>query len=43
LGQEPGLYERVMKYAWLDQAAIPWQVKAIWAHHRYLLGRVGGK
>lgn len=43
LGQEPGLYERVMKFAWLDQAVLPWQVKAIWAHHRYLLGRVGGK
>lgn len=40
LGQEPELRERVMKYAWLDQAALPWQVKSIWAHHRYLLGRV---
>lgn len=40
LGQEPDLRERVMKYAWLDQAALPWQMKAIWAHHRYLLGRV---
>ena len=40
LGQEPDLYERVIKYAWLDHAALPWQVKAIWAHHRYLLGRV---
>lgn len=40
LGQEPDLYERVIKYAWLDHAPLPWQVKAIWAHHRYLLGRV---
>jgi hypothetical protein len=40
LGQEPDLYTRVMKYAWLDQAALPWQIKAVWAHHRYLLGRV---
>ncbi|MCX6043891.1 MAG: methyltransferase domain-containing protein [Chloroflexi bacterium] len=40
LGQEPELRERVMKYAWLDQAALPWQIKSIWAHHRYLLGRV---
>lgn len=38
LGQEPDLRERVMKYAWLDHAPLPWQVKAIWAHHRYLLG-----
>jgi SAM-dependent methyltransferase len=42
LGQEPELYERVMKYAWLDQADLPWQLKAIWAHHRYLLGVVNG-
>lgn len=40
LGQEPDLRERVMRYAWLDQAPLPWQAKAIWAHHRYLLGRV---
>ncbi len=40
LGQEPDLRERVMKYAWLDHAPLPWQVKAIWAHHRYLLGVV---
>jgi hypothetical protein len=40
LGQEPDLYERVMKYAWFDRAPLPWQVKAVWAHHRYLLGRV---
>jgi len=40
LGQEPDLYERVIKYAWLDHAPLPWQVKAIWAHHRYLLGKV---
>ncbi len=40
LGDEPDLYDRVMKYAWLDRAALPWQVKSIWAHHRYLLGRV---
>ncbi len=39
MGKEPDLYERVMKYAWLDRAALPWQVKAIWAHHRWLLGR----
>ncbi|MBK8048499.1 MAG: hypothetical protein IPK16_16095 [Anaerolineales bacterium] len=42
LGQEPDLRERVMKYAWLDHAPLPWQLKTIWAHHRYLLGRVHG-
>jgi hypothetical protein len=40
LAQEPDLRERVMRYAWLDHAALPWQAKAIWAHHRYLLGTV---
>lgn len=40
MGQEPELRQRVMKYAWLDHAALPWQVKSIWAHHRYLLGCV---
>lgn len=40
LGQEPDLYARVIRYAWLDRAPLPWQVKAIWAHHRYLVGRV---
>lgn len=40
LGQEPDLRERVMKYAWLDHAPAPWQLKTIWAHHRYVLGMV---
>ena len=38
LGQQPDLRERVMKYAWLDHAPLPWQLKTIWAHHRYILG-----
>ncbi|MCD6289497.1 MAG: class I SAM-dependent methyltransferase [Anaerolineae bacterium] len=37
LGQEPDLYDRVMRYAWLDRARLPWQLKAVWAHHRYLI------
>ncbi|HXF60963.1 MAG TPA: methyltransferase domain-containing protein [Caldilineaceae bacterium] len=40
LGEEPALYDRVMRYAWLDRAPLPWQMKAVWAHHRYLLGEV---
>lgn len=39
LGEQPELRDRVMRYAWLEQIRLPWQVKAIWAHHRYLLGR----
>jgi SAM-dependent methyltransferase len=38
LGEQPDLRERVMTYAWLDHAPLPWQVKAVWAHHRYLVG-----
>jgi SAM-dependent methyltransferase len=40
LGQQPDLYDRVMRYAWLDRAPIPWRLKAVWAHHRYLIGTV---
>jgi hypothetical protein len=40
LNQQPTLYDQVIKYAWLDRAALPWQLKAIWAHHRYVLGIV---
>jgi SAM-dependent methyltransferase len=40
LDQEPDLYDRVIKYAWLDRASIPWQLKLVWAHHRYILGTV---
>ncbi len=40
LGRAPDLYDRVMRYAWLDKAPLPWRLKAIWAHHRYLVGRV---
>ncbi len=41
LGQQPDLYDRVMRYAWLDRAPIPWWIKAVWAHHRYVVGLVG--
>ena len=37
LGQQPDLRPRVMKYAFLDRAPLPWQLKAVWAHHRYLV------
>ncbi len=40
LGQQPDLRARVLKYAWLDHAHLPWQMKAVWAHHRWLLGVV---
>jgi len=40
LGRAPDLYERVMRYAWLDRAPLPWRLKAVWAHHRYIVGLV---
>jgi SAM-dependent methyltransferase len=40
LGTQPDLRDRVMKYAWLDHAPLPWRLKTIWAHHRYVLGQV---
>lgn len=40
LGKDPDLYKRVMRYAWLERAPLPWRLKAIWAHHRYLVGVV---
>jgi hypothetical protein len=41
LEQQPELYDRVMRYAWLDRLPLPWRVKAVWAHHRYVLGVKG--
>lgn len=41
MGDEPDLRQRVMRYAWLDHAGLPWQVKAVWAHHRYVVAQVG--
>jgi SAM-dependent methyltransferase len=40
LNEQPELYEQVIKYAWIDHAPIPWQIKVVWAHHRYLLSQV---
>lgn len=39
LGQQPELYHRVMKYAWLEHLPLPWRIKQVWAHHRWVLGR----
>ncbi|MBN1994026.1 MAG: class I SAM-dependent methyltransferase [Anaerolineae bacterium] len=40
LGEQPDLRDQVLKYAWLDHAPLPWQLKTVWAHHRYVLGKV---
>lgn len=36
-GKTPGLRERVMRYAFLERLPLPWQIKAVWAHHRYVV------
>lgn len=36
-GEQPSLREQVMRYAFLDHAPLPWQLKTVWAHHRYIL------
>jgi hypothetical protein len=38
LGEQPELREQVMRYTWLEYAPLPWQIKAVWAHHRYVVG-----
>lgn len=41
LGEQPDLREQVMRYTWLEYAPLPWQIKAVWAHHRYVVGVKG--
>jgi hypothetical protein len=41
LGEQPELRDQVMRYTWLEYAPLPWQVKAVWAHHRYVVGVKG--
>lgn len=38
LGKQPELRERVLRYAWLDRLGLPWRLKSVWAHHRYVVG-----
>lgn len=38
LGRQSDLRDRVMRHAWLDRLRIPWRLKVVWAHHRYVLG-----
>jgi hypothetical protein len=42
LGKDYDLYKRVMKHAWLERWRLPWRVKQIWSHHRWLLGQKRG-
>ncbi len=38
LGHDTSLYPRVMKYARLEKWRLPWRIKQIWSHHRWVLG-----
>jgi SAM-dependent methyltransferase len=40
LGRRPELKAMIDKYTFIENAPLPWQIKAIWAHHRYALGQV---
>ncbi len=40
LGRRPDLKATIDRYTFLERAPLPWQIKAIWAHHRYVLGKV---
>jgi hypothetical protein len=40
LGHRPELRAQIERYTFIERAPIPWQVKALWAHHRYVLGKV---
>ena len=40
LGRRPELKAMIDRYTFIEHAPLPWQIKAIWAHHRYVLGQV---
>ncbi len=37
LGEKPELKAQMDSYAYLERAPLPWWIKIVWAHHRYLL------
>lgn len=39
-GKRPDLKAQMDRYALLERAPLPWRVKSIWAHHRYVVARV---
>jgi len=40
LGRRPELKAMIDRYTFIEHAPLPWQIKALWAHHRYVLGQV---
>lgn len=39
-GKRPELKSQMDKYSFLEKAPVPWQIKSIWAHHRYVVAQV---
>ena len=37
LGKDNGLKAKVERFSFLEDLPIPWQLKALWAHHRYVI------
>ncbi len=40
LGKRPELAAQMERYEFLERAPLPWQVKSIWAHHRYVVAQI---
>jgi ubiquinone/menaquinone biosynthesis C-methylase UbiE len=39
LGKNRGLKEKVMQFSFLEKSSLPYPLKALWAHHQYVLGK----
>lgn len=37
LGRAPALKRKVERFSFLEKISLPWKLKALWAHHNYLL------
>lgn len=37
LGNDRGLKDKVERYSFLETMHVPWRLKALWAHHRYVI------
>ncbi len=38
MGKRPEFKEMIDRYSFLERLPLPWRVKVLWAHHRYVLG-----
>jgi len=37
LGRDPALKSKVERFSFLEKISLPWKLKALWAHHNYML------